>query len=351
MSEESKSWYRMTRPLFNSGFEDDEFWAYGQDGFQEVLDSFLGSNVLIYEKSIGVNPQSVRAIVQQKTSDVYNSTVVRQILCNIGVLRYGQYVNHDGAFWLVSALPDNNRIYEKAVMWKCKHTIRFLSPITGEIVEYPVYSTNSTQYGTGVVEKTNVDVGGDQHLVYLPYNEETIMLDDGFRFIMDKNRVQPTVYRITRVDSVSYAVGEEKYDDGLIQWAVLEDKFNDATDSKEEMVADYYRKKAGNMENVESASGTLVLTDLDGDFVLAVGEEKQIKVECIDPDGNNVNSFAYRLECNLLNGTVSLEDDSLGGITLRASDDSLYVGQHIEIRAISDELNSEAAIKIQIVNW
>lgn len=25
MSEESKSWYRMTRPLFNSGFEDDEF--------------------------------------------------------------------------------------------------------------------------------------------------------------------------------------------------------------------------------------------------------------------------------------------------------------------------------------
>lgn len=48
MSEESKSWYRMTRPLFNSGFEDDEFWAYGQDGFQEVLDSFIGSDVLIY---------------------------------------------------------------------------------------------------------------------------------------------------------------------------------------------------------------------------------------------------------------------------------------------------------------
>ena len=42
MSEESKAWYRMTRPLFNSGFEDDEFWAYGQDGFQEVLDSFIG---------------------------------------------------------------------------------------------------------------------------------------------------------------------------------------------------------------------------------------------------------------------------------------------------------------------
>ena len=66
MSEESKSWYRMTRPLFNSGFEDDEFWAYGQDGFQEVLDSFIGSDVLIYDKAIGTEPQQARAIANRK---------------------------------------------------------------------------------------------------------------------------------------------------------------------------------------------------------------------------------------------------------------------------------------------
>ena len=87
MSEESKSWYRMTRPLFNSGFEDDEFWAYGQDGFNEVLDSFLGCDVLIYDKRLSSEPATIRAIVQQKTSDVFNSTMVRQILCNIGVLK------------------------------------------------------------------------------------------------------------------------------------------------------------------------------------------------------------------------------------------------------------------------
>ena len=117
MSEESKSWYRMTRPLFNSGFEDNEFWAYGQDGFQEVLDSFLGSDVLIYDKRISTSPQEVRAIVQNKTSDVFNSTTVRQILCNIGILKCGQYVKFEDAFWLVVTLPDNNRIYEKAVLF------------------------------------------------------------------------------------------------------------------------------------------------------------------------------------------------------------------------------------------
>ena len=351
MSEESRNWYRMTRPLFNSGFEDDEFWAYGQDGFQEVLDSFIGCNVLIYDKTIVSIPQSVRAIVQQKTSDVYNSTVVRQILCNIGILKCGQYVKYDNTLWMVSALPDNNRIYEKAVMWKCKHTIRLLSPLTGEIVEYPVYSTNSTQYGTGVSEKTNVDVGEDQHLIYLPYNEETILLDDGFRFIMDKNRVQPTVYKITRVDSVSYAVGAEHYNDGLIQWAVLEDKFDEATDSREEMIAGYYCKEFGGTENESGSNGTITLTDLDGDYTIAAGEQKQIRVSCIDADGNAITLFSYRLECNLLDGAVTLRDDTAGTITLIASDNILNIGQQVEIRASSEELNSEATIKIQIVNW
>ena len=139
----------------------------------------------------------------------------------------------------MSALPDNNRIYEKAVLWKCKHTIRFISPLTGEIVKYPVYSTNSTQYGTGELEKTYMTVGEDQHLIYIPYNEETIKLDDQFRFLMDKNRESPSAYRITRVDPVSYAVGDERNEDGLIQWAVLQTQFNEATDSKELMIADY----------------------------------------------------------------------------------------------------------------
>ena len=49
----------------------DEFWAYGQDGFQEVLDSFIGADVLIYDKAVYAQPQQVRAIVQNKISDVY----------------------------------------------------------------------------------------------------------------------------------------------------------------------------------------------------------------------------------------------------------------------------------------
>lgn len=350
MSDESKTWYRMTRPLFNSGFEDDEFWAYGQDGFQELLDSAIGSDVLIYDKSIQKEPITVRAIVQNKTSDVYNSTVVRQILCNIGVLKCGQYVEYEGAMWLVSALPDNNRIYEKAVLWKCKHTIRFISPLTGEIVKYPVYSTNSTQYGTGELEKTYMTVGEDQHLIYIPYNEETIKLDDQFRFLMDKNRESPSAYRITRVDPVSYAVGDERNEDGLIQWAVLQTQFNEATDSKELMIADYFPQKPEEVVPPAGQSG-LVLTDLDGDQMLAIGETKQIQVKCVLPDGTETQISDYRMEYDFAGGAASVVSDNAGLITLQAANNQSFVGKTIKIRAISDTLNSDTTIMIQIVNW
>ena len=350
MSDESKTWYRMTRPLFNSGFEDDEFWAYGQDGFQELLDSAIGSDVLIYDKSIQKEPITVRAIVQNKTSDVYNSAVVRQILCNIGVLKCGQYVECEGAMWLVSALPDNNRIYEKAVLWKCKHTIRFISPLTGEIVKYPVYSTNSTQYGTGELEKTYMTIGEDQHLIYIPYNEETIKLDDQFRFLMDKNRESPSAYRITRVDPVSYAVGDERNEDGLIQWAVLQTQFNEATDSKELMIADYFPQKPEEVVPPDGQSG-LVLTDLDGDQMLAIGETKKIQVKCVLPDGTETQIFDYRMEYDFAGGAASVVSDNAGLITLQAANNQSFVGKTIKIRAISDTLNSETTIMIQIVNW
>ena len=222
--------------------------------------------------------------------------------------------------------------------------------MTGEIVEYPVYSTNSTQYGTGEAGKTQMTVGEDQHLIYLPYNEETIMLDTQTRFLMDKNKVDPTAYRITRVDPISYAVGDERAEDGLIQWAVLEDQFNAATDNAELMVADYYTSVPGGTEETSGASVHITLTDLDGDFKIAGGETKQIRVQVLDESGVPIDPLQYRLEYDFA-GAASIVDEMNGVITLRASDDPVFVGTQIEIKAIHDASGSEAVMKIQIVNW
>ena len=107
-------WYLMQRPLFNSGFEDDEFSAFSQDGFEEVLDSFLADDIEIFDKRLTANPVISRAVIQGVTSDTYNNSVIRQFLCRIGTLHSGQYVKARDQIWMIYSMPDNNKIYEKA---------------------------------------------------------------------------------------------------------------------------------------------------------------------------------------------------------------------------------------------
>lgn len=348
MSEESKSWYRMTRPLFNSGFEDDEFLAYGQDGFRELLDSFIARTVQIYDKRMYTEPTSVRAIVQNVTSDAISGTTLRQILCEIGTLRCGQYVKDDKAVWLVSGLPDNNHVYEKAVLWKCKHTIRFVSPLTGEVVDYPVYSTNSTQYGTGELAKEHIAVGDSQHLVYVPYNEETIRVRTGMRIIMDKTSDQPSVYRVTQVDPLSMAVGDDLDGDGLIQWSMLQTQFNEETDNAELMVADYYNRGHSPDESDPSLNPSITLIDEDGDGLLAIGETKRIRIQ-LKEDGEAASGLSYELEYDMADGAARVESVENGIITLYAEKDRDNVGKTISVTATAGDMKS--TLEIQIVNW
>lgn len=334
-------WYLMRRPLFNSGLEDDEFWAFGVDGFNELLDSAIGSDVELYDRRIDVPSVMIRAIVQNTTSDTVNNTTLRQILCNIGFLKCGQYVRFDDAWWIVATRPDNNRVYEKAILWKCKYTIRFLSVLDGKtIVEYPLYDTNSTQYGTGETDKVAMSVGSGEHLIYLPHNEETVLIDRGFRFIMDRNRQNPTVYRITQVDTTSYAVGDES-DGGLLQWSVIETQFNEATDSKEEMIADFYHTEIGDGGGGDDETG-IVLADLDGDQRIALGEEKTVSVVSDAP-------FTARVEPD--DGDVTISEVTDDSVTLRAGNDRGAVGHVVTLHVSSEESGQEAQLAIQIVNW
>ena len=92
------------------------------------------------------------------------------------------------------------------------------------------------------------------------------------------------------------------------------------------------------------------MTDLDGDFKIAGGETKQIRVQVLDESGVPIDPLQYRLEYDFA-GAASIVDETSGVITLRASDDPVFVGTQIEIKAIHDASGSEAVMKIQIVNW
>lgn len=340
-------WYLMTRPLFNSGYESDEFQSFAQDSFEEVLESFLAKDVEVYEKSLSVEPVVTRAIIQNVTGDVFNNSYQRQILCRIGTLRSGQYIKIDNNYWMVATLPDNNQMYEKAILWQCKYSIRFVSPITGEVVEYPVYSTNSTQYGSGETQRSYMKIGTSQQLVYLPYNEETIMLDCGARFLIDKNKKFPTAFRLTQVDTGSYSCGE---DDGLLQWTFAESQRDEKTDNFELMVADYYGKSKLSVPDPPESGYSIVMTPEGGKPQVVFGEELLISVEFF-MDGEKLDTLPF--EVDITDGVEygSVKNVEADHFTVRALKNREYIGQEITVTVHNDDFDISESLILTVKGW
>ena len=340
-------WYLMQRPLFNSGFEDDEFSAFSQDGFEEVLDSFLADDIEIFDKRLTANPVISRAVIQGVTSDTYNNSVIRQFLCRIGTLRSGQYVKARDQIWMIYSMPDNNKVYEKAVGWQCKHSIRFVSPISGEIVEYPVYDINSTQYGSGETDRTYISVGSANHLVYIPYNEETIQIDSGFRFLIDKNKKNPTAYRLAQVDPISYSCGEN---DGIIQWTIVESQFDEKTDNKELMVADYYGKSDFSKPD-DSDTGIHVDLKYDGfENEVIFGEDAKVNISFFE---NGQVADIVPLKISIMDGTEygSLSEIGDDYFVVHILDNREYIGQEITISVRNTDYDINEQITLKIKGW
>lgn len=167
---------------------------------------------------------------------------------------------------------------------------------------------------------------------------------------MDRNRANPTVFRVTQVDATSYAVGDEYADDGILQWSVIETQFNEATDSKENMVADFVKAEKSDDSSGDADAYTLHLIDADGDNLLAVGESKNIEI--VFKNAGGVDADISVLNVELVSGTDAIESfDVLGRkIILDAKPDKANVGETVVVRVSNEAQGISAEIKIEIVN-
>lgn len=152
----------------------------------------------------------------------------------------------ENGYWMVVGVNNLHGINWEGVLQYCNYRIKFISPLNGEIREYPISMINATQYGTGEEYKNLISIGSAAHIVYLSCDEHTVLLNNGFRFLLDKNTQKPTAYKLTQVDSTSFANDKG----GYLRLSVLEEQFNPKTDNAEKMIADFYEDIVGNNTEV-----------------------------------------------------------------------------------------------------
>ena len=228
-----ESWYLMgSLPVFNSGFEQEEFDDYATKGFSELLDSPISCIVQVYDKVLKTW-SDMKCIIQNNSTDSENQTDIRQILSVIGTLKIGMYIKYKSNIWLIISFPDDNKIYDKAILRKCNYTLPFQTT-SSTIIQEPCIVLTQSEYTSGENQGNIITLSDSQRAILIQYNENTKYLVEQNRLFIDQLCDKPKVYKITKADRIYYMNGTN----GLLKLTCDEDQTTDKDDISLK-IADY----------------------------------------------------------------------------------------------------------------
>lgn len=231
----SRQWYLLD--CQDGDYKDaptDSFQTESSDALEQILSSPLAENVEIVNHDL-TERISIKAVIQGRVQDTQLNSLQRKILAPLNSFKAGQYVYYKNRYWLIIGLVDDNSFYEKGVMILCNHLLTWENT-EGEIIQRWSNLTSGSQYNHGESGTENYEFRTDQLLVLIPNDEESILLEHGHRFIIDKrckiyekhfspDTVTDTsnkviTYEVSRVENLLFDYG----DSGYVQLMVYQDE-------------------------------------------------------------------------------------------------------------------------------
>lgn len=179
------------------------------------------------------------------------------------------------------------------------------------ICEQPCVIISASQYNSGERSNKVMTLGTNQIMIRMQITDETLILKSDKRFFIDYDKVNPKVYRLTRIDTVTRAWNGR----GYLEIVFTEDTFNVETDSIEHFICDYLPEAdkdinisyRGNPEIRKSGVKTFtsnipVSWSVDADYISIVSmDDTSLKVKCNEDAmiGSTFNIFADNVSVNM----------------------------------------------------
>ncbi len=321
-----KEWYLMDnyKPNAVSGFEGDVLTDFAQSNYADLLTTAISDTVLLYDSSLS-NCKEVKCLIQGNTADTQLKSMERTGLFPIGTVKAGMYVFFDGAFWLITGYPGNNKSYEKATLVLCQYKLKWQNA-NGDIVERWINASSGSKYDVGESETKTITLASDNLILLIPDDEETINLD-GKRVFIDKRPVPTKVYKITRSDDVLFDYGVHG---GILSFITDRKELNVDTDNQELGICDYISPTTPPENDNET---TILNGIISGSDSLKVGFTRVYNAILTDADGNEIvwsdDDFYWNIY-PALDVVVNTEANKVGVLV---KDESL-IGNSIRIEII-----------------
>ena len=208
---------------------------------EETFDDDASLTLGVYFWELGIKSyeekKPIRIRLYKRSFSNANGVMVKfQTPINVPVL-VGDiiYCSKSDEYFICTETFNIDDIHWQGKFTLCNWILKWQDKITGKIFEYPCNDINSTQYNSGETANRQFTVGSSQHMLTLPYDENTVVLSTPQRFYLDRDTKNPTSFIVTQNDTTSYGYGKK----GLVKVTVVEFAQDNDTDRPDLGICDY----------------------------------------------------------------------------------------------------------------
>lgn len=249
------------------------------------------------------------------------------------------YCSQSKEYLLCTEVFNINGIHWQGKFTLCNWILKWQNE-NGDILQYPCYVINSTQYNSGEQSNKQFTIGSSQHLVKLPCDENTVNIRTPQRFMLDKNYSNPVSYCVTQNDTTSYNYGTK----GIVSITLLEHPVNYSTDRIDLGICDY-KDLSNHSENTENKDKKSVI-EYETNIIKSGGDIQAFKAKFYDGNVENNNiKPKWEIVCDFVDEININQKDNKIFISIDNDD---YIDEDFKL-IVSDENNDyQSSILITI---
>lgn len=253
------------------------------------------------------------------------------------------YDSNTNEYYLCTESFNIDEIHWKGKLTLCTWVLRWQNR-NGDILEYPCYTINATQYNSGETANRVMTIGSSQHLILLPYDENTVIIESPQRFFLDKNKVSPTSFIVTQNDTVSFNHGDK----GIVRITVLQCATNNTADRIDLGICDYIEKQNIKKDNSNNDFASRSVIFYDTTVIKSGGDYQEFVGKFYSKDGVEVRNIIpkWDIVCDFIDSLIIEKYDDKIKIGI---DNDKYVDEEFKL-ILSDDNNqysSSVLLKVE----
>jgi hypothetical protein len=161
-----------------------------------------------FSDSLDYHDETLRNTVNQRfVISYYRDENKRKIIAFPDeILNMGDMIDCFGSKWLTTYINPDQQVYTKGIIQQCNYILPFQTT-SSTIYNEPCIMIAQSEYKSGEDQGNVITLAENQRVVLIQYNENTKYLVEEKRIFIDQLCDKPKVYKITKVDRISYMNG------------------------------------------------------------------------------------------------------------------------------------------------